>query len=467
MAITITVLALIIAAALGHMAASGGQVYVVMGLLGVIVSMFAFMSPKASITLLVFSMLLSPKIGFGAVGGGREAVLRYDDILLVIIFFSWLARTAVFKTRPFITSTPAQAPVLLYTAAAVLSTALGVMRGNVSAKESFFYVLKYAEYFFLYFMTVNIVETRDDVRRYLRYGLLVAIAVTFYAFYYYHGAGPDARATAPFEAVLGSRVNASEPASLGGYYLVIFGALMAFMTEYSGKTLFLLAGALAFMFPAFLLTFSRSSYIGFTLMVPALLLFTKRRRLSMFWFILAGMLALLAMPTVMGKVADRITMTYRGEYATEVFRAGPVGNIRLEDSAAARLRSLQRVFLEQLPEHPIFGWGVTGVGLCDTQYALVLGETGILGGLLFFWLLYRLFYTARKVYLLSDDRTARGLALGFAVTLVGLLFQSVGVNSFIIIRIMEPFWFVAALLSVEYLRVAPAVPRTGTPPSAE
>ncbi len=467
MAITITVLALVIASVLGHMAASGSQVYVVMGLLGVIVSIFAFISPKASITLLIFSMLLSPKIGFGQVGGGREAVLRYDDILLVIIFFSWLARTAVFKTRPFITSTPAQAPVLLYTAAAVLSTALGVMRGNVSAKESFFYVLKYAEYFFLYFMTVNIVETREDIRRYLRYGLIVAVAVTFYAFYYYHSAGPDARATAPFEAVLGSRINSSEPASLGGYYLVVFGALMAFMTEYSGKTLFLLAGLLAFMFPAFLLTFSRSSYIGFTLMVPALLLFTKRRRLSMFWFILAGMLALLAMPTFMGKVAERITMTYRGEYATEVFHAGPVGSIRLEDSAAARLRSLQRVFLDQLPEHPIFGWGVTGVGLCDTQYALVLGETGLLGGLLFFWLLYRLFYTARKVYLLSDDKVPRGIALGFAVTLVGLLFQSVGVNSFIIIRIMEPFWFMAALLSVEYLRVVSADPRAATPSSGE
>lgn len=464
MAITITVLALVIAAVLGHMAAAGGQIYVVMGLLCGIVSMFAFMSPKASITLLVFSMLLSPKIGFGQVGGGREAVLRYDDILLVIIFFSWLARTAVFKTKPFITSTPAQTPVLLYTAAAVLSTALGVMRGDVSAKESFFYVLKYAEYFFLYFMTVNIVETGADIRRYLRYGLLVAIAVTIYAFYYYHTAGPDARATAPFEAVLGSPVNSSEPASLGGYYLVIFGALMAFMTEYSGKVLLLLAGLLAFMFPAFLLTFSRSSYIGFTLMVPALLFFTKRRRLTMFWFILAGMFALLAMPTVMGKVADRITMTYKGSYATETFRVGPVGSIHLEDSAAARIRSLQRVFLHQLPEHPIFGWGVTGVGLCDTQYALVLGETGVLGALLFVWMLYRLFYTARQVYLLSEDKEARGLALGFTVTLVGLLFQSTGVNSFIIIRIMEPFWFVAGLLGVEYLRVA-AAPAAGRPPA--
>jgi hypothetical protein len=32
--------------------------------------------------------------------------------------------------------------------------------------------------------------------------------------------------------------------------------------------------------------------------------------------------------------------------------------------------------------------------------------------------------------------------------LVGLLFQSLGVNSFIIIRIMEPFWFLTALIMV-------------------
>lgn len=454
----VTILAVLAAMLLGHIAAGGLQTMMIVVFLGVMVSALAFFSPKASIALLVFSMLLSPKIGFGEVGGGREAVLRYDDILLVIIFFSWLARTAIFKDKPFITSTPVQTPVLLYTALAVLSTALGIIRGDVSAKESVFYVLKYVEYFLLYFMTVNIVDSEKDIRRYLRYGAIVAVVVTIYAFYYYHASGSDARATAPFEAVVGSTENASEPASLGGYYLVVFGMLMAFMTEYSGKALLLLTGMLVFMFPAFLITFSRSSYIGFTLMVPALFLLMRRRRLAMLGFITGGLIALAMMPGIAGKVMDRIRMTYQGTYATQTFQAGMVGNIKLEDSAASRVYSIKRVLFEKLPVHPLLGWGVTGIGIGDTQYALVLGEMGVLGALLFGWMLYRLFYTARTVFKLSEDPTMKAMALGFMVTLVGLLFQSVGVNSFIIIRIMEPFWFIAALLSVEYLKLnAPPV----------
>jgi hypothetical protein len=36
--------------------------------------------------------------------------------------------------------------------------------------------------------------------------------------------------------------------------------------------------------------------------------------------------------------------------------------------------------------------------------------------------------------------------LGFIAGFVGLLFHGLGANTFIIVRIMEPFWFMAALV---------------------
>jgi hypothetical protein len=36
--------------------------------------------------------------------------------------------------------------------------------------------------------------------------------------------------------------------------------------------------------------------------------------------------------------------------------------------------------------------------------------------------------------------------MGFLAGFVGLLFHAVGSNSFIIVRIMEPFWFVLAMV---------------------
>ena len=43
-------------------------------------------------------------------------------------------------------------------------------------------------------------------------------------------------------------------------------------------------------------------------------------------------------------------------------------------------------------------------------------------------------------------------ALGFSLTIIvlALIMQTFGVNTFIIVRVMEPFWFIAALVAVRY-----------------
>jgi hypothetical protein len=445
----ITLIALVAAAFLGYLATAGSQTMLVIFVLGLLVSIFAFFSPKASLVLLVFSMLLSPKIGFGAVGGGREAVLRYDDILLVVIFFSWLARTAILKGKAFITSSPVQGPVLIYTSVYILSTSLGIMRGNIQAETSVFYLLKFVEYFLLYFMTVNIVETKEDIKQYMGYGIVVALAVTAYAYYYYHVSGGD-RATAPFEATMGSALTSSEPASLGGYYLVIFSVLLGLLTEYSGRVFFLALAALAVMLPAFLLTFSRASYIGFGFMALALLMLTRKRKALMAFLFCAGLLSVFISPVISGKVLGRITMTYKGDYANTTVNVGGLGQIKMEESAADRVQSLNRVLFEKLPKHMFLGWGVTGIGIGDTQYALLLGEVGTIGFFVFFWMIYRVFSTARTVYRAYEEPWIKAMTLGLMIAVIGLLFQSLGVNSFIIVRIMEPFWFLTALVTVLY-----------------
>jgi hypothetical protein len=203
MQIAVTLLAMAAAVMAGSYAVGGDAVMAAVFMGSALVGLMSFFSPKKSLVLLVLSMLLSPEIGIGAVSSFRNVVLRYDDILLVTIFLSWFARTAILKDKPFITSTPVQIPVLLYTAVCVISTLMGIIRGEIVPKMAVFYVLKYIEYFLLYFMTVNIVEDEKDVLRYLRYGLFVAIVVTFYAYYYYLASGPESRATAPFEVPVG------------------------------------------------------------------------------------------------------------------------------------------------------------------------------------------------------------------------------------------------------------------------
>ncbi len=443
--ILIIAVSLVLALFLGYVASTGSNVYVAAGFISVVVVIISFFSPKFGFSLLIFSMLLSPEISVGAVSASRAIVFRYDDILLVVIFLSWLARSAIFKEKPFVLDTKVQLPVLLYAALCVISTEMGVLRGDIHFLKSFFYVLKYVEYFFLYFMAVNIVEGKDDIKQFSKYALIVVFIVTVYAYYFYHSAG--VRASAPFEAPLG-RPQESEPASLGGYYIIILSVFFGLLSEYSGLPFAYSIFAVLFIVPAFLVTFSRASYIGLTFSSLALLLFSRRRKFTIFIVLSSIFIIYMLVPTLSQKVRKRVRMTYQGAAASHILDLGFIGKIKLEESAWLRVVSLKRAFFEKFPKHPLLGWGVTGIGMGDSQYALIIGELGALGVIIFIWMMYLIFKSARRVYVYYEEKWIRAMALGLAVALVGLLFQGIGVNTFIIVRIMEPFWVLTAFIMV-------------------
>jgi hypothetical protein len=60
----------------------------------------------------------------------------------------------------------------------------------------------------------------------------------------------------------------------------------------------------------------------------------------------------------------------------------------------------------------------------------------------------------------SEDR---GLALGFVAGTVGLLGHAIGASPFIIVRIMEPFWFFAAIVALSGLAQEETTPLPTTP----
>jgi len=444
MPIILVLVALAAAGWLGFMAAAGAQYTLIMAIGTIMVGLFAFFSPKLSLVLLVFSMLLSPEINLAALAGtGRNVVVRYDDIVLIIIFLSWLAKTAIIKDKPLVFRSPVQNPILLYTAVCVLSTAFGVLGGRIRWEFALFYVLKYVEYFLLYFMTFNIIESKDEVRRYLKAGAVVAAIVTVYAVWYYFNAGPGARASTPFEAPLGNP-SESEPASLGGYYLLVFGLIFGVVSEMPFKHFVWSFAAMGAMLPAFILTLSRSSYIGLAFSGAAAIILSKQRRLFLIIVSVLGVVTVSLSPFLSERAKGRVAETY-GSQATEVFST-PVGDIRLEESAAQRVHSWQRSVFYWLPKNILIGNGVTGVGLSDAQLPLVIAETGVIGTIFWLWMIIVCFKVPWRLYRASADPFVRSLSLGYIIGLIGLLWQSTGVNTFIIVRIMEPFWFLTAII---------------------
>jgi len=104
-------------------------------------------------------MLLSPEIVVASTPM-REVTLRLEDFLIPLLIFGWLARTAVYKEAHLFTRTPINKPVLLYILISLLSTAWGYLSGRVNLISGFFFILKYIEYFLIFYMVLNYVKKK-------------------------------------------------------------------------------------------------------------------------------------------------------------------------------------------------------------------------------------------------------------------------------------------------------------------
>ena len=396
----------------------------------------AFVRTDWGIYIVIFSMLLSPQFGTkgSGVGAARGVTLRTEDFVLIVIGLSWLAKTAVNKELALIARTPLNWPILSYIAVNLVATMLGYMTGSITSWAGYFYVLKYVEYFVIYYMAANNLRDREHAWRLVAAAFLTAAVVSLFGL---AQVPSGERVSAPFEGEVG------EPNTFGGYllFMMAIAAGIAFETQSLRRRVQSL-GVLLLMAVPFFFTLSRASYLGVIPAFAVLASLTTRRRFVV-GLILAGIVFSPVLLFVAPKfVKDRVMYTFQEERGSETVR---VGKVAFDPSTSARLISF-RTAMEGFARRPIFGWGVTGYGFMDAQYARVLAETGLVGFAAFAWLLWAVWWHARAVYATRTDAEERGLVLGFLAAFVGLLTHALGSNTFIIVRIMEPFWLVTGIV---------------------
>ena len=405
---------------------------------GVAIAIFAisFVRIEFGLYILIFSMLLSPEIIIGETRGGslgRGVTLRFEDFLLVIIGLSWFARTAVIKELGLFRKTPLNKAILLYIIACVLSTGFGIIGGSVAPKTGFFFVLKYVEYFIVYFMLVNHVEDAALIKRLVFFLFLTCFISAVIGILQIPAGG---RVSAPFEGEVG------EPNTFGGY-LVFIGSIAAglFFTVTWSRRKQALGVLLLFIIPPLLFTQSRTSYLAAIPAALTLAWLSDKRLIAVAMIAIGIILSPFLLPQA---VKDRILFTFTQK--EEVGQIA-VGDVRLDTSTSARIISWKEA-LEDWSRKPILGHGVTGRGFIDAQFPRVLAETGIIGLCAFLYLLFTVGRVALETWQRVESTYFRGLAIGFIAGFVGLLFHSLGANTFIIVRIMEPFWFFAGIITV-------------------
>ncbi|MBI4456236.1 MAG: O-antigen ligase family protein [Acidobacteria bacterium] len=404
---------------------------------GLVAAVVAFLRTEFAIYLLIVAMLLSPEVAVAQMAGGERSAkgvtLRFDDILLVIVGSAWFIKTALVKELNLLVDTPLNKPVFLYGISCIGSTLLGMAAGRVSPVTGSLFTLKYVEYFIIFWMVINATYDERQIRRYLAMLFGVALVVSVVAVLQVPS---GLRVTAPFQGTHG------EPNTLGGYLLFILALLGGIIVTAKKHRLFLL-GFFGVLLVPFVYTMSRASYVAFIPMLYTLFYVTRRRMLIVALtvaLLFAVMVPSVVLPSV---VVTRIASTFTRPY----IKAPTVFGRKVDISTTSRIQSFFNA-VEAFQQKPIFGWGVTGYGFIDSQYLRTLVETGLVGICVFVFLVYRIFQTGWNALHAFRDREPLyyGLSGGFIAGTVGLLVHGIGTNTFILIRVMEPFWLVCALI---------------------
>jgi O-antigen ligase len=192
---------------------------------------------------------------------------------------------------------------------------------------------------------------------------------------------------------------------------------------------------------ALVYTLSRSGWLTFMGMAIVMVLSAKRQRTTLL-IVLAGIAVFFTMATPQ-IVKERVAATFH-DRGTE-YRMGR-RKISIDESGSARIHAW-RLGFQKLAERPVLGHGIPKGSVVDNQYTRVMTETGLLGLVAFGFLLFRIFQVARSaIRQTSQNPYAQGIAIGFMAGYCALLVHGFTAATFIIIRIMEPFWFVAALV---------------------
>ena len=111
---------------LAFLVSGGVQLKMVILILGVMASAICFFNTEMALYLIIFAMLFSPEFSFGGdLAEERSLVFRVEDIIILVTFFSWVIKTALYEGVGLIIKTPLNRPIKVYVLVCFVATTSG------------------------------------------------------------------------------------------------------------------------------------------------------------------------------------------------------------------------------------------------------------------------------------------------------------------------------------------------------
>ena len=331
--------------------------------------------------------------------------------------------------------------VILY-----LLIAIGATAASVNLSGSFRDLAIYFSAFILFFVLINQIENKQELAGFLKFLLLGAFFVSLYGIYQYLVGTPLPAGWVDVEQnpAIRTRVYSvfGNPNVLASYLVLLIPFSCALFLDTKKVAVkfayFALTGTLCL---TLLFTFSRGGWLGVLASLLVFALLKDRRVLILILIVLLASAALLP----------------------EVFlqRISTIGS-PLDTSNAYRLRVWQES-LGIIKDFPLTGIGLGHESFLSiypfymldrgkspfhthNTYLQVLVETGIIGLLVFLWLLLSYFKRGLKAIASTRDKELKYLMIASLSATVGILTQGIGEVIIYLPKITILFWINIALL---------------------
>lgn len=381
---------------------------------------------KIGLGLMLLSIGISPEIQVGGINN-----LRLEDFLVPVIFFAWLTR--FIRSRSKLEPTNLKAPIVIYIGVMLISSLIAMVYGNLEGMRSFFVFGKMCEYYLIFFIVLNTLKTKREIKSFIVLMLVVSALTAIYGIYAYHSTPSMAN------EVVSQRLTgpSGETANiLGGYFIfhMLIAAGIVFHTGIKKYTKWLALYFVIMLYPL-IHTLSRTSYVA---LFGGLFLLGLMKNKKILFF---AMILFLAIPLFTDTKA--------------LLRMKTIADIVSDDpppSWEARI-SGWRMIVDRLASSPLLGFGVGHTGLAiDSEYVRVAGDIGLIGLIIFMWMLFKMAKTSYQTNSLAKDEFLSGYALGYLGGLMALAIHAIAATTFTTIRTMEPFFFGTGLLYIIYNR---------------
>lgn len=388
--------------------------------------------------LIISAICLSPRFSVGMLFPGRNIDIRAEDI--IILFGIVASLFYVIKYKKYKLDAPILFwPIAGWIAFGLFSVVLNLLFGGLDFVMAFFYFLKELEFFALYFIVYYFIFHSNSEKQLIKYWLFMGLINVFWLVYVFifninwsiwYGPNAFFEPRGPFPS--------------GGFFLILFIFLFNLFIFYynkleikkNTKIIIFISSVL----PAIgvISSGSRASILGLfiSLIISAVLFLFEELNLATILKILSFTIFILVVFLVMLYLVPNSQRAVNLSHIKWEYNSG---------DSESRM-GIFKSHLVNLLNHPralVMGFGVRGEA--HSQYMRTFLERGIVGILIFFWLMWSILKTSYRGFKEKNAMFKKGLCAGLFASTIVMLLMAIPNDVFMTVKPDEVYWFFTAM----------------------